>query len=182
MKKILIIGALLFLCILVSQAQSKFQVNLDYRYMLGLSEKGDVWDFSRKDVKMYGNALRLSCLYSLSSQVAVGVGIGADRYETPAYNTLPVFATVHYNPNINVPIYLFYDAGYSFETETAVSGFLTDIGIGYKHMIKNHFGLNFQMGYNLKQFNGKIYNFETGNNISCTQTRHSLTFGIGFIF
>ncbi len=181
MKKI-VISVLLFLCISVLQAQSKFQVILDYRYMLGLSEHGDVMDLSRKEAKMYGNALRLSCLYSLFSQVATGIGVGADRYEIPSYNTLPVFAIVHYNPNKNIPFYLFGDTGYSFEMGSAVSGFLMDMGVGYKLLIKRNFGLNFQVGYNLKQFNGEIYDLEIENNISCTQTRQSLTFGIGFIF
>jgi hypothetical protein len=187
MKKIITVNFLLFLCISVSQAQSKFQVILDYRYMSGLSEYIEAYgNTGRKDEKMYGNALRLSYLYSLSPQLATGVGIGADRYENQGYNTLPIFAAVHYNPKISTPLYFFGNAGYSFKTKTITPGVLMDAGIGYKQMFKKHFGLNFQFGYNLKQFRRQAYSFdsktENYTTLKWNQIRHSLTFGIGLIF
>jgi hypothetical protein len=183
---------LLFLCVFGTQAQEqaqkqpKFHLILDYRYMLGLSDRGDIGVFSRKDLDMDGHSLRLSGVYSFFPQLAAGIGIGADRYPP---NTLPVFATVHYNPCKSNPFYLFGNAGYAFKTGTAVSGLLVDAGLGYKLMFKKHFGLNFHFGYNLKQFNMDIYNYVLEDDdlyyekiTSGTQTRHSLSFGVGLIF
>ena len=194
MKKLIFISTLLFLCAFGTQAQeqsqqdqAKFHLILDYRYMLGLSDCGDVGDFSRKDMDLYGHSLRLSGVYSFFPQLAMGIGIGADRY--PPHNTLPVFATVHYNPWESNPFYLFGNVGCGIKTETALSGLLVDAGLGYKMMFKKHFGLNFHFGYNLKQFNMDIHNyiFEDGyiyyeDTTSGTQTRHSLSFGVGLIF
>ncbi|MDR0296084.1 MAG: hypothetical protein LBH91_07920 [Prevotellaceae bacterium] len=190
MKIIIVINLLLLLIFPVFQAQaqtdSKFRVVLDYKYMFGLREQGDFWDLSRKDAKMYGNSLRLSCLYSLFSQLSAGVGIGADRYEVPGRNTIPVFVVAHYSPKMKLPIYFFGNAGFSFKTETITPGFLMDLGIGYKYMFRKHFGLSFQFGYNLKQFKeeSSIFNLYDGSwsYLTGKQTRHSLTCGIGLVF
>ena len=40
---------------------------------------------------MYGNPLHLSALYNFTQQLSAGVGVGADRYENPGYNTLLIY-------------------------------------------------------------------------------------------
>jgi hypothetical protein len=190
MKKIIILSLLFLSSFSIFQAQaqtwSKFHVMLDYKYLFGLSEQGDFWNLSRKDAEMYGKSLRLSCLYSFSPQLSAGVGIGADRYEAPGRNTLPVFVAAHYNPKMEIPFYFFGNAGYSRKTRTMTPGFLMDAGIGYKLMFRKHFGLNFQFGYNLKQFKEEVLgiNFDEGfsSSLQGKQTRHSLIFGIGLVF
>lgn len=63
-----------------------------------------------------------------------------------------------------------------------------DAGVGYTKMFRKHFGLNFQLGYNLKEF-GKIpsyeINFPNGevNYVGeKSSIRHSVSFGIGLVF
>jgi hypothetical protein len=190
MKKIITFYLLLLLGFPIFQAQaqadSKFRVLLDYKYMFGINEHGNCWNLSRKNAEMYGNSFRLSCLYSLSSQLFAGVGIGADRYEAPGRNTIPVFAAAHYNPNMKLPIYFFSNAGFSLKTGTITPGFLMDLGIGHKHMFRKHFGLSFQFGYNFKRFKEDVFviNLDDGSlsYLDGKHTRHSLTCGIGLVF
>ena len=66
-------------------------------------------------------------------------------------------------------------------------GWLWNLGVGYRIMFRKHFGLNFQLCYNLQQFGGTniLVNNETtqqsyydiSNNL-----RHSLSAGIALVF
>jgi hypothetical protein len=152
-------------------SQSKINVFLDYHYQLGVSERGE-YNLSRKDCNMYGNSLHLSAMYNFSKKFSAGLGIGADRYENPGYNTFPVFASVHYSPLNNLhSVYTYTNFGYAVTNKNDIySGAMWDLGVGYKKMFRTHFGLNFQIGYNLKRFQ------------SIDRTRHSIAFGIGVIF
>ncbi|EXY36446.1 hypothetical protein M145_1439, partial [Bacteroides fragilis str. 34-F-2 len=62
------------------------------------------------------------------------------------------------------------------------TGMMWDLGIGYKKMFRSHFGLNFQFGYNLKQFRN-INSYVTSDIMQReNSTRSSLSLGIGVIF
>lgn len=182
----------LILCVSMVHGQkvqnlSKVQVLLDYHYNLGLIERGDLFDINRSHHKMYGNSLRLSLLYNLNTKVSLGAGIGLDRYENAGYNTLPLFLTCYYSPLSKLPrAYTYTNLGYAIDkSSTFTKGMLFDLGIGYRKMFRQHFGLNFQIGYNLKQFRDEVIwvdeqlNFTHGN---YSQWRHSISFGFGFIF
>ncbi len=189
MKKLIFISTLLFLCVFGTQAQeetqneAKFHLILDQKLMLALCEKGDAGNFSRSEIDADGVSLRLSGVYSFLPRLAAGIGIGAEAY---SHGSFPVFATIHYKLFKNNSFFLFGNGGYAFKTENTVSGLLAEAGLGYKKMFKKHFGLNFHIGYHLKQFN-----LDTANdNLFIihketrpgTQTRHSLSFGVGLIF
>ncbi|VFB12676.1 Uncharacterised protein [Bacteroides heparinolyticus] len=168
---------LVFVCLvwsiypLYSSAQSKINIMLDYHYLMGVSEIGE-FNLSRKESKMYGNSLHFSVLYNISTQISAGVGVGADRYDNPDYNTFPIFAAIHYAPIKKIrEAYTYTNIGYAvIDKNDTYSGRMWDIGIGYKKMFRTHLGVNFQIGYNLKQLE-KI-----------ERTRHSLSFGVGLIF
>lgn len=163
-------------------SQSKFQVSLDYHHYLGFYEKGKGYTFHRKDYKMHGNSLRLSGIYFLSQRLGIGAGIGADRYEEPGYNTFPVFTTMHFSPLKHyIPFYLFISPGYALKTNNSFQGAVCDLGAGYKRMFKKHFGMKFDLSYNLKNFRDKAYD-TNGKQFTYTATRHSLSIGLGFIF
>jgi hypothetical protein len=180
-KIIVYIFFFLVYCAQDLSSQSKFHIELDYHYMFGLSEKGDVADFNRSENKMYGNSLHLSGIYRMSDMFSAGIGIGADRYENPGYNTFPVFATIQHFPLQIFPEgYVYTDAGYAFKTSDATPGFLWNLGIGYKRMFREHFGLKAQFGYNLKQLKSNRWIVEDTRNPS--QHRHSLMLGVGVIF
>ncbi|MDR3128972.1 MAG: hypothetical protein LBU03_01800 [Tannerellaceae bacterium] len=133
---------------------------------------------------MYGNALRFSCMYDITEKWSTGLGIGADRYENPGYNTFPVFVPVHFHPFIKSPNwYALTNIGYALKGAVTDTGLTWDIGAGYKKMFRKHVGVKFQLGYNLKQFNNvEIYSFSGEKEREGTQTRHSLFFGVGYIF
>ncbi|OAV64025.1 hypothetical protein Barb6_03420 [Bacteroidales bacterium Barb6] len=71
--------------------------------------------------------------------------------------------------------------GYGFDTKISNSGALFSIGIGYKHKFRSHLGLNVTLGYHYKQTGYDVLlndtKFANGNN-----DRHSIAFGLGFIF
>ncbi|KUK57016.1 MAG: hypothetical protein XD81_1751 [Bacteroidetes bacterium 38_7] len=179
-----IIVCLLFFLVYCAQelsSQSRFHIEVDYHYMFGLSEKGEIADFSRNEFKMYGNSLHLSGNYKLSEAWSTGIGIGSDRYENPGYNTFPVFATLQYFPLQTIPKgYVFTDVGYAFKTSTAVPGFLWNLGIGYKHMFRYHFGIKMQLGYNFKHLKNSL--LDTDNMNFYSRYRHSFIIGMGVIF
>lgn len=185
MNKIIVcIFFFLVYCAQDLSSQSNFHIEVDYHYMFGLSEKGEIADFSRNEFKMYGNSLHLSGKYKLSDAWSTGIGIGADRYENPGYNTFPVFATLQHFPILQtVPKgYVFTDVGYAFKTSTTVPGFLWNLGIGYRHMFRNHFGIKMQLGYNFKQSKMKDINLDTGSMKYIYRYRHSFIIGMGVIF
>lgn len=186
---ILTIGVLFF-TIPIAKAQSKFHMILDYHYNLGITEKYWGKSFDRGEYKMHGNSLHLTALYDITHKISVGAGIGADRYEEPGYNIFPVYGTFRYHLLPKMPNgYVYTNLGYGiFKNDNVTPGWMWDAGVGYTKMFRKHFGLNFQLGYNLKEF-GKIpsyeINFPNGevNYVGeKSSIRHSVSFGIGLVF
>lgn len=186
---ILIIGAL-FLLIPAVKAQSKFHIILDYHYNFGICEKYWGRTFDREEYKMHGNSLHFTALYDITRKISVGAGIGADRYEEPGYNTFPVYGTFRYRPLSGLQDgYVFTDLGYGlFKNDNVAHGWMWNAGIGYTKMFRKHFGLNFQLGYNLKEFGGipsyevNLVNGEVNYVGKKNSIRHSVSFGIGLVF
>lgn len=85
-------------CVQDLSSQSRFHIELDCHYIFGLSERGEFANFSRNEYKMYGNSLHLSGNYKFSDAWSAGIGIGADRFENPGYNTFPNVLEIVY-PN-----------------------------------------------------------------------------------
>lgn len=189
-KIVTLIFVALFLIIPASKAQSKFHILLDYHYNFGIREKYWGKTFGRKEYKMHGNSLHLTALYDVGPKVSIGVGLGADRYEEPGYNTFPVYGTLRYQPFPKLLSgYVFTDLGYGiFKNDNVASGWMWNVGIGYTKMLRKHFGLNFQIGYNLKEFGGiplyqvDFYSGEIHYAGKKSSIRHSLSFGFGLMF
>ena len=62
-----------------------------------------------------------------------------------------------------------------------------DAGVGYTKMFRKHFGLNFQVGYNLKEFHGQnFYGIDPDSGADYVRkfnsVRHSLSLGVGLVF
>lgn len=185
----LIIGTL-FMLIPTVKAQSKFHIILDYHYNLGICEKYWGRTFDRGEYKLYGNSLHLTALYDITQKISAGTGIGADRYEEPGYNTFPVYVTFRYRPFTKLPkSYVFTDLGYGlFKNDNVAPGWMWNAGIGYTKMFRKHFGVNLQLGYNLKQFGGipsyevDLVNGEFNYIGKKSSIRHSVSFGFGLVF
>lgn len=167
------------------KGQSRFHFDIDYHYNLGLCEKIMGETLKRGQYKMGGNSIQFTPRYDITRQWSAGIGIGLSRYTNLDYNTMPVYATVRYKAIEKVPdLYLFTDLGYALKVGDFTKGFTGNIGIGYTHMFKKHFGLNFQIAYNLKRFNDipvYVYDVDTHEThyLNGNSTRHSLSFGIG---
>lgn len=172
------------------KAQSKFHVDLDYHYNFGLSMRkfGKTW--GRSDYSMGGHSLRLGARYDVAQQWSVGAGIGLDRYTDDDYNTLPIYATLRYKPLKSLQgAYAFTDLGYAVSPSSGdfYKGFTGRLGIGYTVHVARHFGVNFQVAYDFKDFRGITEGYidnETQKPVfyDTNSTRHSLSFGIGVTF
>lgn len=167
--------------------EAKFHVVLDYHYNFGLASKEKWWDNGERTG---GHSLHLTALYDITPKIAAGIGIGADRYTHPNFNTFPIYGTFRYSPITKIPKgYLYTNLGYGcFANEAISPGWVWDLSIGYTKMFRKHFGLNFQIGYNLKEFAdipSYEYNADTGNTTysgKIKDLRHSLSLGIGIVF
>jgi hypothetical protein len=163
-------------------SQNDLHLNLDYHYSVGISERGDLYNIDRHDSKMYGNSLRLSAVYSFSKKFDSGIGVGADRCENPGYNTFPIFGILRYFPfSQNHNPYVYTNVGYAINTSNSNPGAMWDLGVGYQKMLRKHFGLKMELGYSLKNIKGDL--LMEGTTIgSVSQTRNSLSMGLGLIF
>lgn len=179
---------LFFGCATTLLGQSKFHFDIDYHYNLGLTEKIMGMTLSRGKYNMGGHSLHLTSRYDITPLWSVGWGFGLDRYTEMEYNTLPVYATARYKIIKEMPaLYTFTDLGYAIKNGDFTKGFMGNLGIGYTYMLAKHFGLNFQIAYNLKRFTNipiHIYNEDTGQSYynEVKSTRHSLSFGVGLSF
>lgn len=169
-----------------AQNRSKFNFEIEYNYLFGVSEKGKFWDFNRSDAKMYGNSIRLKGIYNINPIFSTGLGVGSQVLENPRYSTIPVFALIEVRPfHTYMSPYLFSNIGYSISTDYTNGGLLTDLGIGYKKMFRKHFGLDFRIGYNLTQIRYDVNYYEgdrIGSSESSSNIRHSISAGFGLVF
>jgi hypothetical protein len=157
-------------------------MELDFGYMIGLAERGGAYHIDRALYNMHTNSLRLIGVYRLQGPFSLGAGAGMERYQEPGYNTLPVFATLRYTPLIRFPRgYVYTDVGYSIKTSTLTPGLLWDVGVGHQWMLRRHFGLKAQVGYNLKQFRMEYWTSELAP-VTVSQWRHSLSLSVGLVF
>ncbi len=181
-KPVVIAFFLLILLSINAKAQCKFHVDLDYHYYFGLAETTNRGPHTktRSDSNMGGNSLTLAARYDVHPDISVGVGVGLARYTQGAFNTLPIYATLRYKPIEKMKdAYVFTDLGYAIESkkDDFTQGALVNLGVGYTKMFAKHFGVNFQLGYNLKTFS-----YPYGDTPALKATRHSVIFGVGLTF
>ena len=180
LKSIAILFALILFQSTDAKAHCKFHVDLDYHYYFGLTGKVGSKTDTRSDYNMGGNSLTLAARYDVHPKVSVGAGVGLARYTQRYFNTLPIYATLRYKPIEKVKdAYVFTDLGYAIDSEKDdfTPGVLFNLGVGYTKMFAKHFGVNFQLGYNLKQFK-----YNHSNIPDLKSTRHSVIFGVGLTF
>lgn len=180
MKKLLL---LLYVALCVGNSiygQSRFHVDVDGTYSLGLHEsRHKNWSIP-EDGHPYGFSGSLSVRYDLDTRWSAGVGIGLARDYNENRRTIPIFATVRFKALKRLPEpYVFAKVGYTSIDigSNTDSGFTGTLGVGYTKMFAKHFGLNFQLGYNLQTFNNEVY---IGSDE--TDVRRSITFGMGVTF
>lgn len=140
---------------------------------------------------MGGSSFRLSGMYSLNEWTEFGIGVGADCYNSPDITTFPVVATIQYVPLRHLSnCYLYTNAGYAFGTRISDKGAVAGLGLGYKRMYKKHFGIKMELGYNMQQIRVDqddiiVFPNPDGEKPSIkgvSVLRHSISFGVGFIF
>lgn len=140
----------------------------------------------------YTKSLRLIFGYFINSNLAAGIGFGADRYENPGANTFPLFFDIRgYLKDAKNTPFVFLDVGRTVVfSEAQESGNLFDGGFGYKFFIGEKTCLISKVGYNY--FKNKEWRWQSTDTTSLNPDidtyrwfylkRHSLTFSIGIMF
>ncbi len=181
-------------------SRPRWQFGFELNYALGLAESA-VHERTIEYANSYmdGVCFRASAYFNINSHWTVGAGLGFDIYNRD-HPTLPIFATVRYMPwtKPRVADFFFFShlgGGISTDENRGLNGgFMADIGAGWHKMFRRHFGLEFELGYRVNQFNSdasyltvfideenqtfQLYNVRSVN----TFWRHSLFFGVGLIF
>ncbi|MDR2969490.1 MAG: hypothetical protein LBV32_07805 [Tannerellaceae bacterium] len=165
-----------------ARGEDKFHIHLDYNYLLGLYEKGA---FLGGKSKLSGFDIHLAGMYDINKRLSLGAGVGVEKLANPWYTIFPVFAKALYSPlSTTDKPYVFTKLGYGIGTEYSNAGLLFNPGVGYRIMFRKHFGINFMLGYHLQSVRYDVF-IEDGIGsyaIPTHNNRHSLSFGVGFIF
>jgi hypothetical protein len=136
-----------------------------------------------RGVNMYLASLRAKIGYYLTPQFSLGVGIGLNGYHTYTVNTLPVVLDIKYHPIKTIPkLYAYADIGASVSDsyeDGFTSGFLSDIGLGYKIYLGKRTSLNPAVGYNLFISRPQTYYYDSHWQ---RRTRHTIFLRLGFQF
>ena len=122
--------------------------------------------------------------YFVNPHLSAGIGFGADRYEEPGVNTLPLFADFrgYLKDKGNTP-YVFADAGYAVRFSVAQErGFLIDAGLGYKFLSSKKIGMTVAVGYNYKQFPDMWEDIKQKLPNAFFKRRHSVFINVGMFF
>lgn len=186
-----------------AQNDARFHFELDYSYQLGFSES--LHNYNYHNAKgMGGHSLTINALYNIRPDITVGVGYGLARYteeDGGGVNTMPLYATLRYRPfATHRAAYAYTDLGYALMDKKEESRFSSGVhgalGVGYQLMFKRHFGLNFKLGYEIRQMrNIPVYYDIPASSQATPQDntghwaygytslwRHSLQMGIGLVF
>jgi long-subunit fatty acid transport protein len=180
--RLYLLGFCIFFISSIAKGEDKIHVQLDYNRLFGICEKSDFWSIDGSKYQLSGFDLNLTALYSINKRLSVGAGMSAEKLYNPSYTAFPVFAVINYAPLRITKPYLFAKAGYSIGTKISNPGFIGSTGVGYKLKFREHFGLNFMLGYHLSQIK---YDITSSDNIIIDKRslyRHSIALGIGFVF
>lgn len=170
-------------------AQKAFHIEFDGQYFHGAKQTLMGETYEPEGATMYGFGFHLSGMYDFNERLSAGGGIGAEHYEYLWSNSYPIFGSLRYHPIQRLlPVYAYTNVGYGVvHNDQARRGWLFDLGVGYKHMFRRHFGLRFQLGYHLNEINGieavgQLGDMGVINFGKKSIVRHSIAFGIGVIF
>lgn len=167
-----------------SHSRDKFHFHIDYNYLWGLHEKNNLENI---ESGLNGFDLNISGMYNINKRLSTGIGIGVEKLYNPMYTIFPIYAKIVYNPFLSTERpYIYSKLGYGIGTEVSNAGLLFNTGVGYKHMFRKHFGINFMVGYHLQGIRYEAIDYSENGVFSTKKAnnnyRHSLSFGTGFIF
>ena len=189
MRKLIIKLLLLIVIFCTTESQAKFHVELDYRYSLGIRERKIGSDLYLDQYNIFSHMVHFAALYNFTPRISAGIGVGivGDKHR----GAFPLYATFRYRPiKQHLNAYVFTDLGYapaSRSTKEISHGWMWNAGVGYTLMFRRHFGLNFQLCYNMQQYAGvgiTLRNIYTDQleHVKSNNLCHSLGFGIGLVF
>lgn len=182
-----------------AESNAQFHAGVDFRYSIGLGETIVDNDLFTSAQPANSYIFAVSGLYEFTPLVWAGVGVNLGINNTSIMElgtTITPKPIMQFAPYLTVrlhPIachrnaYVFTDLGYAVpfnETKNFSEGWLWNAGIGYRYMFRKHFGLNFNVSYNLQQIIGTPYKVEDSNLslLAKNNLRHSIGIAVGLIF
>ena len=184
-----------------TMCNAQFHAGIDVKYSVGVCEE-DI-DLNKVD-NTNSLGINVSGLYEFTPQIWAGVGITTNIndksmmvVEDYTVTKVPImqfapYITMRYRPfTKHLNAYVFTDLGYALpfsianNVQSFSEGVMWNAGVGYSLMFAKHFGLNFNVGYNLQQIKGTPYLLSSSNSdtkIASNNIRHSVAFAIGLIF
>lgn len=126
--------------------------------------------------------------YFISPRFSFALGAGADAYQNPSYNTLPVFADVRgYLHDARNSPYVFIDLGNSFPIGPEFEeGMFLNFGAGFKYFVSERMCLNTSIGYNYQRMHPEklYYNdlWSIGYRLERPSNFKALSIHVGIIF
>ncbi|GHT30116.1 hypothetical protein AGMMS49574_08820 [Bacteroidia bacterium] len=166
-----------------ANAQDKIHIHLDYNHLFGVYEKSDFWSINGTEYSLSGFDLSLTGMYSFNKRLSAGLGVSAEKLYNPSYTIFPVYAMVTYAPLKNyLNPYIYTKVGYGIGTKISNPGLILSPGIGYMLKFRDHFALNFNLGYHLTQIKYDITYEDLFVLATQSNYRHSIILSLGLIF
>jgi hypothetical protein len=136
-------------------------------------------DYSQYKYNMYSMSFRAKTGYYLTPQFSLGIGVGLNEYRN--YPTTPALfmVDIRYHPIKILPnLYTYADIGGSFYKISLTSGFLSDIGLGYKIRLGKRVSLNPAVMYSFFSSSSGTYNYDDTERVK----RHTIFLQLGIHF
>lgn len=167
-----------------TNAQNKLHFGLDWSYLQGVSEKGDLWHIKSG---LSGFDLSLTGMYDINKRLSAGIGVGVEKLYDPAYTIFPVFTKIVYSPlRSSEKPFIFTKIGYGIGSNISNAGFLFNPGLGYKFPLRQHFAICVLLGYHLQSVRYEINSYSSVASVVDSYTshnnRHSISLGVGLVF
>ncbi|GHT65923.1 hypothetical protein FACS189452_00910 [Bacteroidia bacterium] len=166
---------------MAQQVNSKtFWGEVELGYAWSIADNGKSYDLSHKN--FYGNMYMAHwCIkagYYITPQFSLGAGLSMNGYHNFNINTLPIFVDVRYHLKRIPQLFFYADVGMPIASSgiPLTSGFMGDIGLGYRFALGKRIALNPSVGYNVF-----CYSQDIGNGKE-TRSRHSIFLQLGFEF
>lgn len=202
MKKILVTFGTLYIVPHFAFAQSREATswaNLELGYGWTFAEKGK-YNLASSSDRMDMAIFHFKFRYYVTDALSLGAGIGTTPYHNYSITIVPVFAGVQYDFGHIPRLFAYADVGFPLSAETSSSdffsawladysinyesGFIANVGAGYRIAYSDRRALYVALGYHLFRY-GLSINFLNGSpdeQLADKRAKHAILLRVGYTF
>ena len=202
MKKILVAFGALYVAPHFTFAQSSEATswaNLELGYGWTLTDKGK-YDLASSSDRMDLAIFHFKLRYYVTNALSLGAGIGITPYHNYSITAVPVFAGVQYDFGRIPRLFAYTDIGFPLSAETSSSdflsawladysisyesGFIANVGAGYRIAYSERRALYVALGYHLFRYGLSInsLNSTPGEQLADKRAKHAILLRVGYTF